>query len=95
MQLEAFSCIFSTVVFFTYGTICTVTILFTFFPEAYQVVDELVKMNIVASRILTPLEANIDSFDIWLMKHNRTIGPFLIILSLVDMELFFNIINKL
>jgi hypothetical protein len=45
--------------------------------------------------IINPLERNIDWLDNWLMSHNKTVGPLLILLSIVDLKLWLEIIKSL
>jgi hypothetical protein len=53
------------------------------------------KINVVTTRTITPLEQNIYVIDNWLMRHNRSMGMLLAFLSLVDLKLSFDTINAL
>jgi RNAse (barnase) inhibitor barstar len=82
-------------VFFIYGSICAISILFTFSIDKYRKVDELLDLSILSSRILTPLDINLVTFDAWLVKYHRVVGPILALLSIIDTKLSFDIINAL
>ena len=85
----------SAFIFFLYGIMCIVSIIFTFFIETYHKLDEALKLNIVSARILSPLDINIDVIDSWLFAHNKLIGPLLILFCLIDMKLTFNVLNSM
>jgi hypothetical protein len=94
MSFDTFSIITSALVFFIYGTSCLISLIFTFFLDTYRIIDAAVKIDIIPSCVITPLERNIDIIDVWLIEHNKIAGPFMIILSLIDMKLFLDMINK-
>jgi len=75
-----------------YAAVCGIDILFTFFLDIYLKIDE--RVNLVPSRILTPLEKNIQWFDEWLKSRNKIIGSLLILLFMIDLKLFFYIITN-
>ena len=91
--MDPFNLILSTVVFMVYGTICIISIIFTFSLELYQKIDEMLSMNILKTPTLTPLEINFISIDTWLMNNNKIVGPILLILAIFDLKLSFSIIN--
>ena len=93
MEFDIIMVILSTAVFFVYTIICIISIIFTFSIDKYRKIDEMLNLDIISSRILTPLEVNINIIDDWLIKRHRLIGPVLIYLSLLDLKLTFNIIN--
>jgi len=95
MGLDSFYILFSSIIFLVYGTICIVCIIFTFFLDLYLKLDEKLNLNVISNKILTPLDINIDKIDAWLIERNRIVGPLLMLLSLVDMKLSFNIIGML
>ena len=80
-------------VFFVYGTICLVSLIFTFSIETYNSIDEQLKLDILPNPITTPLDKSINIVDNWILENNRIFGPLLTVLSLIDMKLFFNIIS--
>lgn len=95
MEFDSFAFILSTVVFFIYGASCIISTIFTFSLDTYYQIDEIVKVNVIPPRILTPLEVSIDVFDNWLIEHNRTAGPAMVLLCLADMKMFFDVIGRL
>ncbi|MCM8781714.1 MAG: hypothetical protein NC828_01475 [Candidatus Omnitrophica bacterium] len=95
MGIDPFNLLLSGIVFFIYSTICIISTIFTFSLQTYRKIDEIVKLEIIPSRILTPLEKNIYWIDTWLMSNNKIIGPILIVLSILDLRFSFEIINKL
>lgn len=95
MGFDTFNLLLSFTVFIVYAAVCGIAILFTFFLDIYLKIDEKLKLEVLTARVLTPLEANIQGLDGWLMGHHRIVGPLLIVLSMVDLKLFFDIINRL
>jgi len=94
MCFDPLNLLFSFLVFLIYASVCGIAIIFTFFPDIYVKIDEKLNLDVVTARVLTPLELNIDWFDDWLMTHNKIIGPILILLSMVDLKLFFQILSS-
>jgi len=84
----------STSIFLTYGTICVISLIFTFSLETYNMIDEKLNLEIFSSHIVTILDTNINFMEVWIMNHNRVVGPLLTILSLIDLKLFFDIIRN-
>ncbi|MDP3732167.1 MAG: hypothetical protein Q8R31_03955 [Candidatus Omnitrophota bacterium] len=95
MSPGIFNLLLSGWLFFIYSAICILSIIFTFFLELYIRIEEKLIFHIFSDRILTPLDRSIDWFNLWLMKHNRIAGALLIMLSLIDLKLSFDSINKL
>jgi hypothetical protein len=85
----------SAIVFFIYGTICLISLVFTFSIDTYNSLDEKLKLEIFSSPITTPLDKSVNIVDNWILENNKIFGPLLIALSLVDMKLFFNIIGMI
>jgi hypothetical protein len=81
------------VVLLIYGAIFIVSIIFTFFINTYNRIDEFLSSGFIMPKIMNPLERNIDLFDDWLVTHNKIIGPLLSFLSLIDIFLLFKIIE--
>lgn len=90
---DPFDFLMSLILFSVYGFTCVVAIIFTFSLDIYQKIDEKLNLDVFASKILIPIEVNIGWFNNWMMRHNRVFGPVLIILSLVDLKIFFSMIN--
>jgi len=84
----------STSIFLIYGTICVISLIFTFSLETYNMIDEKLNLEIFSSHIVTILDTNINFIEVWIMNHNRVVGPLLTILSLIDLKLFFDIIRN-
>jgi hypothetical protein len=83
-------------VLLVYGSIIMVSTIFTFSLEAYRRLDECLGMGFFNERIISPvIEGNINAIDDWLIAHNRLIGPWLILISFIDIVAFFKIIDLL
>ena len=95
MGFDIFNLLLSSMLFFLYGSICVIAIIFTFSLDIYIKIDEMLKLDILSTRILTPLEININWLDNWMKSHNKILGPILILLSLIDLKLLVDIINIL
>ena len=92
MQLDT---LLNYIVFFTYGVACMLSIIFTFYLESYRKISEKLSSDIFQGpTIVGMLERDIDWLDNWLVKHNKMVGPILILLSIVDLKLWFDIINN-
>lgn len=83
----------STIIFLIYGTICIISLIFTFSLDTYNNIDEKLNLEILSTQVVTVLDTNINFLEIWIMNHNKLVGPLLTALSLIDMKLFFNIIR--
>lgn len=95
MGPEIFNLLLSVWLFFIYCTVCIISIIFTFSLQIYLRIEEKLNFSLFLNRILTPLDRNIDFIDVWLMKYNKITGTILILLSLLDIKLAFDIVNKL
>ncbi|KPK98142.1 MAG: hypothetical protein AMJ95_05330 [Omnitrophica WOR_2 bacterium SM23_72] len=81
---------------FIFAAVCGIGILLTFFMDIYIKWDEKFNRWIIPSIILLkPLEKNLLWIDQWLKSKHKIIGPFLIILSLANLAIFFAIIDKI
>ena len=89
-----FYILLSTMTFLIYGTICVISLIFTFSLETYNKIDEQLNLEIFSSHIVTILDTNINFMEVWIMDHNIVVGPLLTILSLIDLKLFFDIIRN-
>lgn len=81
--------------FFIYGTICIMSVIFTFSLETYYKIDNRLNLIVIAIPFLITIfdTIYIDWIDIWMSRHNKICGPLLIFFSLFDMQSCFNIIN--
>ena len=93
MGADILDFIFTTLALGIYGAIVAVSLVFTFSIETYKKLDYKLNVELWSSSFLSPLAKNIDTLDCWLMDHNRLVGPALIVLAIVDMQMWFNIIN--
>ena len=90
-----FDTLLNCVVFFTYGAICIISIIFTFSVDTYSKINEKLNWEIFSSRIVIDfLEKNVDWLDNWFMSNNKKVGPILILLSLVDLKLWLDILKN-
>ena len=86
----------SALLYFIYGGICIVALIFTFSVETYYKIDGIFNLELVISQFTNPLlDRRVGGVEAWLVKYNRFVGPVLIVLSLVDLKLTFNHINNL
>jgi multisubunit Na+/H+ antiporter MnhG subunit len=93
MGFDAYDFILSAIVFSIYAPICIISIIFTFLPDIYTRIHETLNFSVFSTPIiLSPIERSIDWFDIWAMKNNKVVGPFLIVLSIYDIKSFFDLI---
>ncbi|MDD5155873.1 MAG: hypothetical protein PHF11_05255 [Candidatus Omnitrophica bacterium] len=80
-----------------YGGVCLISIIFTFSLETYFKIDR--KLNFIVLDLplfVTILDKiYIDCIEFWMLRHNRIIGPFLIMISLTDMYWCFSIVNRI
>lgn len=84
----------SLLVFFVYGPICIITIIFTFSLDTYIKIHTALDFNVISTPIINPLERGIDWFDNWAISHHKIIGPILILLSITDLKLLLELINS-
>lgn len=92
MLIDVMGLLLSLIVFCIYGSICLIALVFTFSLDTYIKIHDALNFNLFSSPILSPIEKSIDWFDTWAMKNNIILGPVLIVLSLIDLRLFFEII---
>ncbi|MCX5696821.1 MAG: hypothetical protein NTU54_02420 [Candidatus Omnitrophica bacterium] len=72
-------------VYFVYGSTLIISVLFTFFVELYVKIEEVLSFNFTQSN-----SANLGNtqplFDLWMINHNRLVGPIMIVLSLYNIK---------
>jgi len=92
-----FGLLLSAWVFFIYGTICIICVIFTFSLETYYKINKTLNLIVFNFPSLVTIldRIYIDWLDVWMERHNKTVGPFLIVFSLIDMQSCFNIINQI
>ncbi|MCX5714401.1 MAG: hypothetical protein NT033_06250 [Candidatus Omnitrophica bacterium] len=74
-------------VYFIYGSSLVISILFTFFVEQYVKVEEILSFNLGQSSASANLGRTQNLFDLWMINHNKLVGPIMIILSLANIKL--------
>ncbi len=95
MGIDIFEVLFSLIAFCIYGAICFIAVVFTFSIDAYIKIHDALNFYVFSTPILSPIERSIDWFDNWAMRNNVVLGPAIIVLSLIDLKLFFDIIRSL
>ena len=93
--MDIFNLLLSGWIFLIFSTTCIISIIFTFSLPIYLMIEEKLKFCIFSDRIFAPLNRSIDWFNVWLMKYNKITGAVLILLSLVDLKLAFDIVGML
>ena len=89
-----FDILLTSIVLFIYGTVCIISIIFTFSIDTYSKISEKLNSEIISGRVIVDfLEKNIDWLDNWLVNNNKIVGPVLILLSIVDLKLWLDIIK--
>lgn len=81
------------IVFFIYGSIFIISLIFTFSLETYRKIDEKINLEIFSTP--SPLQININWLDLWLMERHKTVGFILTLLSLLDLKLSLDVIKDL
>jgi len=94
MEFNSLNLLLSIIIFLIYGSVCVLSIIFTFFLDTYLKINDELNLEFFSSQITNPLEGTyIDTFDQWVVKNNKIIGPILILLSVIDMKFLFWIVN--
>lgn len=78
-----------------YSITCFISIIFAFFIDRYQRLEEILEFEIINMRTLTIFESNKITVDEWLFAHNRIVGSILFLLSLFDAYMLNNLILRL
>jgi flagellar biosynthesis protein FlhB len=73
------------IVYFIYGATLAVTIIFTFFQDLYLKIEEILSFNLGQSASAS-LGKNLHLFDLWMINHNKIVGPVMIVLSALNMK---------
>jgi hypothetical protein len=95
MEGDLFIIAVKSIVLFIYGIIFIISIIFTFFIDAYNRLEGILNLEFGSAKIVNPLSKNIDFVNNWLIANNKIVGPVLILLSLADIFLLFGAINSL
>ncbi len=72
-------------VYFVYGSTLLISVLFTFFVELYVKIEEILSFNLGQSASAN-LGRSQNLFDLWMINHNRLVGPIMIALSLFNIK---------
>lgn len=94
MEFDAVNVLLSAVIFFIYGAACMVSLMFIFSVEAYRELEEKLGLAVFSSSFVSPLDLPLKAIDDWFFAHNKIVGTFLVILSLLDLTLWFDVINN-
>ncbi|MDP2940926.1 MAG: hypothetical protein Q8N85_01540 [Candidatus Omnitrophota bacterium] len=95
MQIDSFNLILALAIFLIYAAAFVLSAVLTFSLGLYRKIEDRLNLDIINSRVITPLERNVNSFNDWMLKNNKIIGPVLILLSIVDIKLSFNVLRNL
>lgn len=90
--MDIFNLTLMVIVVSIYVAICVLTVIFTFFLDLYLKLNDRLNLDLFRNNILNPLDMDIDFIENWLIKRHKIVGPFLIILSLVDIKLLTGLI---
>ena len=82
-------------VFFIYSAICIISLIFTVSLSLYDRIDRKLGVDFLAKYAVNFFDRNVYAIDDWLKDHNRIVGPLLMLLSLIDLNLTFQAISKL
>lgn len=94
MEADSFIILCKFIVLFIYGTICILSIFFTFAIEAYIRLEDLLNLEFLSQGTMNPLKMNVNLINDWLVAHHKIIGPMLMFVSFLDIVMFFNILNS-
>jgi hypothetical protein len=94
-DLDIASLFCKSLILFLYGSVFVLSILFTFYEEHYNRITQLLNLEFLSFKILTPLERNIYIIDDWVAENKKITGPVLIFFSLCELVLLLNIIDEL
>ena len=95
MPVDGFSLFLFAWVFFIYGAIFIIALIFTFSLEAYERIDSKLKEELFPKPLVSFLDRNINWLDEFLIAHNQIVGPCLLLLSLFDLKFTVDAIVKL
>jgi hypothetical protein len=70
-----------------------ISLIFTYSVDMYHAIDEALALQIIPSRILTPLEQPINIIEDWLSRYHRITGPIIALLCLFDMRVCFYVME--
>ena len=78
-----------------YSSTCVLCLLLVISREKYLEIESIVGRVIFVCLVLAPvLEVNINWIHDWLISYNWIVGPVLVLLSIIDLKLFFFLIRS-
>jgi hypothetical protein len=95
MVIDTFVFLYKFTVAAIYGSICILSLVFTFDLDAYLRINELLNLEFLSHQIINPLATRITTIDDWLISHNIMVGPILTLLSLADIVLLYRLLDFL
>jgi len=94
MEADLFIILCKFIVLFIYGAICILSIIFTFAIKAYIRLEDLLNLEFFSQGTMNPLKMNVNLINDWLVAHHKIIGPVLILVSFLDIVMFFKILDS-
>ncbi|MBM3245560.1 MAG: hypothetical protein FJZ15_07215 [Candidatus Omnitrophica bacterium] len=95
MGIDPVNIALSAIVFFIYGSICILSLIFMFSIDAYRKIEGRADFTILSTPEANPiLQRRIDIIDLWLIRNHTLVGLILVVLSIIDLKLWFQIINS-
>ncbi|MBI4981209.1 hypothetical protein HZC30_06685 [Candidatus Woesearchaeota archaeon] len=91
LGVDTFNVLITLFTLLIYGCISIISLIFTFDLETYCAIDEVLNLRYFSNKPLNALEQNINIVDNWLKDNNKIVGPFLMLISLIDIRLLFNL----
>lgn len=72
-----------------------ISIIFTFFNDLYQRIDEKLNSVVIPGETRNVFERNIGWLDDWIIVNYKLVGPGLVLLSLLNAVLYYDILIRL
>ena len=95
MDFNIIAVLLKYIIILTYGFFCFISIIFTFFIEKYQWLNDILEYEVIPQRVFTTIESNFFNIDDWLLAHHRTVGPILFFASAFNAYALSNTIQHL
>jgi len=80
-------------IFVLYGGACLLSLIFTISLDTYSRLDEKLNLEIFPNPVITPMDAEMNSFSLWLAKYHRVVGSLLVFFSLLSLKSIFILVN--
>ena len=78
-----------------YGGACILALILCFSPDSYNRIDEALNLQLAPNRLGNTLDSRMPSVDSWLKEKHRMTGLVLAFLSIVDLKMLLNVIDRL